>query len=192
MSGEAGLTLKRIVEALLLASPEPLDLKQLLSLLAEEGAGRKEVETILLELASDYQDRVLELVHVASGWRFQVRREMAPWVSRLFPDKVGRYSRALLETLAIIAYRQPVTRGDIEAIRGVSVSSHIMRTLQDREWIKVVGHKEVPGRPALYATTEHFLDDFNLQSLSQLPPITVEEDEETQEPSETEPARATG
>ncbi len=192
MSGEAGLTLKRIVEALLLASPEPLDLKQLLSLLAEEGAGRKEVETILQELASDYQDRVLELVHVASGWRFQVRREMAPWVSRLFPDKVGRYSRALLETLAIIAYRQPVTRGDIEAIRGVSVSSHIMRTLQDREWIKVVGHKEVPGRPALYATTEHFLDDFNLQSLSQLPPITVEEDEETQEPSETEPARATG
>lgn len=185
------MTLKQIVEALLLASPEPLELRQLVSLLKEEGASREELETILQELASDYRGRVLELIRVAGGWRFQLRREMAPWVGRLFPEKVGRYSRALLETLAIIAYRQPVTRGDIEAIRGVAVSSHIMRTLQDREWVKIVGHKEVPGRPALYATTENFLNDFNLQSLSQLPPVSVEEDEKTEEQRETEAVRAT-
>ncbi len=185
------MTLKRIVEALLLASPDPLDVKQLVSLLADEGIGRQELETILQELVSDYQGRVLDLVQVAGGWRFQVRREMAPWVGRLFPEKAGRYSRALWETLAIIAYRQPVTRGDIEAIRGVTVSGHIMRTLQDREWVKIVGHKEVPGRPALYATTENFLNDFNLQSLSQLPPISMEEDEKTQEQSEVESVRAT-
>jgi len=186
------VTLKQIVEALLLASPEPLDQKQLSSLLEDEGADRKALETILLDLASDYQGRALELVQVAGGWRFQVRKEMAPWVSRLFPERIGRYSRALLETLAIITYRQPVTRGDIESIRGVSVSTHIMRTLQDRRWIRVVGHKEVPGRPALYATTEHFLNDFNLQSLSQLPPLPVEDDEETEQPTEEEPARAAG
>ena len=186
------MMMKQIVEALLLASPEPLDDRQLLSLLEDEGLQRQGLEEVLSELAGDYQDRALQLVRVASGWRFQVRREMAPWVSRLFPEKVGRYSRALLETLAIIVYRQPVTRGDIESLRGVTVSSNIMRTLLDREWIRVVGHKEVPGRPALYATTKNFLNDFNLQSLSQLPPIAMEEDEETPQQSEAEAARAAG
>lgn len=184
------MTLKKIIEALLLASPEPLDNKQLLSLLAEEGVDRKALGTALTELASDCQGRALELVQVAGGWRFQVRREMASWVSRLFPEKTARYSPALLETLAIIAYRQPVTRGDIESVRGVTVSTHIMRTLQEREWVRVVGHKEVPGRPALYATTERFLNDFNLQSLNQLPSLPVGEDEKTED--QREPARATG
>jgi len=174
------MTLKQIVEALLLASPEPLDDKQLLALLADEGASRADIGGALSQLQAECADRPLELVRVASGWRYQVKRDYAPWVQRLFPEKVGRYSRALLETLAIIAYRQPVTRGDIEAIRGVTVSSQIIRTLEAREWIRIVGHKEVPGRPALYATTKRFLDDFNLQSLEQLPPLPVEDDEETE------------
>ncbi len=175
------MSLKQIVEALLFASPEPLDACQLLSLLADAGIERAQLEAVLAELSADYHGRALELVRVAGGWRFQVRREMAPWVSRLFPEKVGHYSRALLETLAIIAYRQPVTRGDIEAIRGVAVSSSILTTLKERGWIRVVGHKEVPGRPALLATTERFLDDFNLKSLRQLPPLSTDE-----EPTETQ------
>lgn len=181
------MNLKDIVEALLFASPEPLTLPQLLSLLEDEGADRQTLEKILDELAEEYQGRPLELVQVASGYRFQVRKQLAPWVSRLFPEKVGRYSRALLETIAIIAYRQPVTRGDIEAIRGVAVSSNIIRTLQERDWIRVVGHKEVPGRPALYATTKRFLDDFNLQTLAQLPPIQLEQDEQTDLENPTPP-----
>lgn len=168
--------LKQIVEALLFASPEPLDTCQLLSLLADERIERAELEAVLADLDADYRGRALELVSVAGGWRFQVRRELSPWVSRLFPEKLGQYSRALLETLAIIAYRQPVTRGDIEAIRGVGVSSSILTTLKERDWIYVVGHKEVPGRPALYATTERFLNDFNLSSLSQLPPLSTDEE----------------
>lgn len=186
-------SLKQIVEALLLASPEPLDLSQLVSLLEDEGADRQVLETLLSEMAEDYRDRSLELVQVASGYRFQIRRAMAPWVSRLFPEKIGRYSRALLETLAIIAYRQPVTRGDIEAIRGVAVSSNILRTLLERRWVRVVGHKEVPGRPAIYATTKHFLNDFNLQSLEQLPPLPLEHDEQNDlesPPAETAQASA--
>ncbi|GAB6067095.1 SMC-Scp complex subunit ScpB [Methylothermus subterraneus] len=173
------MRLKQIVEALLFASPEPLDLRRLLALLADEGVERKELEEALAELAADYRLSALELVRVASGWRFQVRRELAPWVSRLFPEKAGHYSRAVLETLAIIAYRQPITRGEIEAIRGVAVSSSVLNTLKERGWIRVVGHKEVPGRPALLATTERFLDDFNLDSLSQLPPLS---DVEASEP----------
>ncbi|BCX83013.1 segregation and condensation protein B [Methylomarinovum caldicuralii] len=181
------MTLKQIVEALLLASPEPLDDKQLQALLADEGATRVDLAEVLGRLQAECQDRPLELVRVASGWRYQVRRDYAPWVQRLFPQKAGRYSRAMLETLAIIAYRQPVSRGDIEAIRGVAVSSQIIRTLEAREWIRIVGHKEVPGRPALYATTRRFLDDFNLQRLEQLPPLPVEDDDET----ETEPPAGT-
>ncbi|MFN3918773.1 MAG: SMC-Scp complex subunit ScpB [Methylohalobius sp.] len=173
------MSLKQIVEALLFASPEPMDTRQLLSLLADEGVEREELEAVLAELTGDYRGRALELVRVASGWRFQVRRELAPWVSRLFPEKTGHYSRALLETLAIIAYRQPVTRGDIEAIRGVAVSGSILTTLKDRDWIRVVGHKEVPGRPALFATTKRFLDDFNLESLSQLPPLSTDAEAST-------------
>ncbi len=171
------MTLTQIVEALLFASPEPIDTRQLLSLLADEGVDRAQLEAVLAELQADYHGRAVELVRVAGGWRFQVRRELAPWVRRLFPEKVGHYSRALLETLAIIAYRQPITRGEIEAIRGVTVSSSILTTLKEREWIRVVGHKEVPGRPALFATTERFLNDFNLESLSQLPPLSTDEDQ---------------
>ncbi len=170
------MILPDIVEALLLASPEPLDERQLLSLLADEGVDRGELEAALARLRRNCEGRPLELVRVAGGWRYQVRREFSPWVSRLFPEKVGRYSRALLETLAVIAYRQPVTRGDIEAIRGVTVSSQIIRTLEAREWIRVVGHKEVPGRPALYRTTDKFLADFNLEALEQLPPLPADED----------------
>ncbi len=184
------MNLKDIVEALLFASPEPLTLPQLLSLVEDEGVDRPTLEKVLEELAEDYQTRPLELARVASGYRFQVRKHLAPWVSRLFPEKVGRYSRALLETIAIIAYRQPVTRGDIEAIRGVVVSSNIIRTLQEREWIRVVGHKEVPGRPALYATTKRFLDDFNLQTLEQLPPIQLEQDEQA-DPEFAPPSQTT-
>ncbi|HFD38331.1 MAG TPA: SMC-Scp complex subunit ScpB [Anaerolineae bacterium] len=175
------MTLRDIVEALLLASPEPLDERQLLSLLADEGVERRDLKAVLERLWQDCEGRPLQLVKVAGGWRYQLRREFSPWVSRLFPEKVGRYSRALLETLAIIAYRQPVTRGDIEAIRGVTVSSQIIRTLEAREWIRVVGHKEVPGRPAIYRTTDKFLADFNLQALDQLPPLPTDEDEQNAE-----------
>lgn len=169
--------LKLLVEALLFASPEPLASRQLLALLKDEGVKRAELEAVLAELQADYQDRALELVHVASGWRFQVRREFSTWVNRLFPEKIGRPSRALLETLAIIAYRQPITRGEIEAIRGVSVNSSIVNTLKELGWIRIVGHKEVPGRPELLATTERFLNDFNLNSLRQLPPIAADEEQ---------------
>lgn len=122
-------------------------------------------------MAEDCRGRPIELKQVASGYRLQVRADFSPWVSRLFEERPGRYSRAFLETLAIIAYRQPVTRGEIEDIRGVTVSSSIVRALQDRGWIQVVGHKEVPGRPALLGTTKQFLDYFNLKSLDELPPL---------------------
>lgn len=130
-----------------------------------------EIEAAVADIIRDYQFRPIELKQVAGGYRFQVRREMARWVSRLFEEKPPRYSRALLETLAIIAYRQPVTRADIEDIRGVGVSSGVLQTLLERNWITVLGHKESPGRPALYGTTEDFLDYFNIGALSQLPPL---------------------
>jgi segregation and condensation protein B len=131
------------------------------------------------QLAADYAGRGLELIEVASGFRVQVPAAFSPWVSRLWEERAATYSRALLETLALVAYRQPVTRGEIEEVRGVSVSSSIMKTLQERDWIKVVGHREVPGRPALYATTRAFLDYFNLKSLSELPPLAVPRDLDT-------------
>jgi segregation and condensation protein B len=131
----------------------------------------QEIEAAIAEITEDYRPRPIELKLVASGYRFQVRQELASWVSRLFEEKPPRYSRALLETLAIIAYRQPVTRGDIEDIRGVSVSSSIIQTLLERDWIRVIGHKEVPGRPGLYATTKQFLDYFNITTLNQLPTL---------------------
>ncbi len=168
------MSLKQIVEALLFASPEPLDTKELWALLKEEGIERQALETALVELGADYESSALELVHLKSGWRFRVRQEFSPWVRRLFPEKAGQYSRALLETLAIIAYRQPVTRGDIEAIRGVAVSSNLLNTLKEQGWIRIIGHKEVPGRPTLFATTEKFLEDFNLKSLDQLPPLIAD------------------
>jgi len=161
---------KRILEAALLASPEPLALPELKRLLDRE-IGTDTLRNLLAELAQEWQGRSVELVNVASGWRFQTTAEFQPYIERLNPQKPPRYSRAVMETLAIIAYRQPVTRGDIEEIRGVTVSSQLIQTLEARGWIDPVGHRETPGRPALYATTRQFLDDLGLRSLEELPPL---------------------
>ena len=161
---------KRILEAALLASPEPLALPELKRLLDGE-IGTDTLRNLLAELAQEWQGRSVELVNVASGWRFQTTAEFQPYIERLSPEKTPRYSRAVMETLAIIAYRQPVTRGDIEEIRGVTVSSQLIQTLEARGWIDPVGHRETPGRPALYATTRQFLDDLGLRSLEELPPL---------------------
>jgi segregation and condensation protein B len=164
--------LRRIIEGALLAAGRPLDLRQLQQLfdpLQQPDADR--LRAALDAIAAGSAGHAWELRHTASGYRLQVRAEFAPWIGRLWEEKPRRYSRALLETLALIAYRQPVTRGDIEAVRGVAVSSDTIRTLLEREWIRVVGHRDVPGRPALYATTRQFLDYFNLSSLDQLPPL---------------------
>ena len=163
---------KRIVEALLMSAHAPLGLEQLQKAFDEaEMPDRDSLRAVLDELASDYADSAVELVRVASGYRFQVSRDWSHWVRRMASERPGRYSRALLETLALIAYRQPITRGEIEEIRGVSVSSNIMRTLQERDWIRSVGQRDVPGRPTLYGTTRTFLDYFNLGSLEQLPTL---------------------
>ena len=161
---------KRVLETVLLASSEPVAMSELRRIFDVQIAPdmlRKALE----ELRTDWDGRGVALVNVASGWRFCARPEYQKFVDRLNPQKPPRYSRAVMETLAIIAYRQPVTRGDIEDIRGVTVSSNIIRTLELRGWIDVVGHREVPGRPALYATTKSFLDDLNLRSLDELPPL---------------------
>jgi segregation and condensation protein B len=171
--------LKQIIEGALLAAGGPLTPDQLLGLFAEEERpDRAQVLETLESLGADYADRGIELVEVAGGFRAQVRREVAPWVGRLWEEKPARYSRALLETLALIAYRQPITRGEIEDIRGVSVSTNIVKTLAEREWIRVVGHRDVPGRPALYATTRKFLDYFGLRSLNDLPTLAEIRDPE--------------
>jgi segregation and condensation protein B len=165
--------IKAIIEAALLSAGQPLSPDRLLSLFEEhERPTAQDVRAALDELAAEWKDRPLELKEVASGFRFQVRRELAPWIGRLSEERAPRYSRALLETLALIVYRQPITRAGIEEIRGVSVSSQIIRTLLEREWIRVVGHRDVPGRPALFGTTKKFLDYFNIQSLSELPPLS--------------------
>ena len=161
---------KRIIEAALLSSPEPVSLNELKRLFDGE-VGVDTLKRLLVDLRSDWNGRAVELVELASGWRFQTKPEMQPFVERLQPEKPPRYSRAVLETLAIVAYRQPVTRGDIEDVRGVSVSPQIIQTLEARGWIDVIGHRETPGRPALYATTKTFLDDLGLRSLSELPPL---------------------
>ena len=161
---------KNVLEAALLTSPEPLSLEHLQRLF-DERVERSTLRMLLDELKTDWSGRTLELTQVAGGWRFQARAEYAPFLARLNPERVQPYSRAVLETLAIIAYRQPVTRGDIEEIRGVTVSTNIMRTLQERGWIDMVGQREVPGRPALYATTKMFLNDLNLRSLAELPAL---------------------
>ena len=168
----ARTSLKSIIEALLLAAGEPLNVAELASVFSdEERPSKAEIGKALAELAEDYAERGLELQEVASGYRIQVREDTNPWVSRLWEERPQRYSRALLETLALIAYRQPITRGDIEEVRGVSVSTNIVRTLQEREWIRVVGHRDVPGKPALFGTTRAFLDYFNLASLDDLPTL---------------------
>jgi segregation and condensation protein B len=161
---------KRVLETALICAPSPLPLREL-KVLFDEQVGTETLRSLLDELAQDWQGRGVELVALASGWRFQSRPEMRPYLDRLHPEKPPRYSRAALETLAIVAYRQPVTRGDIEDIRGVTVSSQIVKQLEDRGWIEAIGYREAPGRPALYATTRQFLDDLGLESLSQLPPI---------------------
>lgn len=161
---------KRILEAALLTSQEPLALLELKKLFDEE-LSNDTLRRVLEELRGDWRGRGVELVHVASGWRFRARPEYQRFIERLTPIKPPRYSRAVMETLAIIAYKQPVTRGDIEEIRGVTVSTNIIRALEERGWIDVVGHREVPGRPALYATTKTFLDDLNVRSLEELPPL---------------------
>jgi len=157
----------------MMAAGRPLDLDAFDSLFedTEQSPDRGSIEQALNEIAEEFEGRPLELKRVASGYRFQVREGYSPWISRLFEERPGRYSRAFLETLAIIAYRQPVTRGEIEDIRGVAVSSGIIKTLLEREWVHIVGHKEVPGRPALLATTRTFLDYFNLTGLADLPPL---------------------
>ena len=162
--------MKRILETALLVSHEPLPLQQLGKLFETE-VDHDSLRTTLEEIRNDWSTRGVELVQVASGWRFQARSEYQPYISRLSPEKPPKYSRAVLETLAIIAYRQPATRGDIEDIRGVTVSANILKTLEGRGWIDVIGQRDVPGRPALYATTKQFLDDLNLRSLQDLPSL---------------------
>lgn len=164
--------LKSIIEAALLASAGSLSLDQMLQLFEEDAVPeKKQLREVLVELTDDYAGRGMQITETGSGWRIQVRAEYADWVSRLWEEKPARYSRALMETLALIAYRQPITRGEIEDVRGVSVSSNIIKTLQEREWIRVVGHRDVPGKPALYATSKIFLDYFNLKSLNDLPSL---------------------
>jgi segregation and condensation protein B len=164
--------LKQIVEAALVAAGGPLTLDQLLALfLDDERPSRAELLAVIAALQEEYAERGLEIVEVAGGWRAQVRASIAPWVARLWDERPPRYSRALLETLSLIAYRQPITRGEIEDIRGVAVSTQIVKTLTEREWIRVVGHRDVPGRPALFATTRKFLDYFGLRSLNELPTL---------------------
>lgn len=168
-----GRLVERIVEAALLASPQPLTLAQLYALFPEdEPAPRGSIEQAIAALQEACAQRGVALVEVASGFRFQVQRELQPWVSRLFAERPQRYTRATLETLALIAYRQPITRGEIEQIRGVAVNANIIKMLEEREWIRVVGHRDVPGRPALFGTTRAFLDYFNLKSLDELPPLS--------------------
>ncbi len=166
--------IKNIIEAAIMVADEPLSIDRLIALFKEDGGEPPERQVIrdaLASLEEDYAERGIELKQVASGYRIQARQSVAKWVNRLWTERPPRYTRALLETLAIVAYRQPITRGEIESIRGVSVSSNVIRTLMEREWIKVAGHRDVPGRPAVYATTRKFLDYFNLKSLSELPTL---------------------
>lgn len=164
--------LKRIVEAALFASGQPMNLDKLGELFfEEERPASEDFKAVLTEIEADYSLRGVQLIEVATGYRFQACQEVGEWVSRLWEEKPQRYSRALLETLALIAYRQPITRGEVEDIRGVSVSSHIVKTLLEREWVRVLGYRDVPGRPAMFGTTKAFLDYFSLKSLEDLPTL---------------------
>ena len=167
---EAGLV--QILEGALLAAGEPLSVQRMALLFEEnERPSKDDIRAAIKTVEERCEDRGYELVQVASGYRFQVRQNLSTWVGRLWQERPARYSRALMETLSLIAYRQPITRGEIEEIRGVAVSTNIIKTLLEREWVRVVGHRDVPGRPAMYATTRQFLDYFNLKSLDQLPPL---------------------
>ena len=188
--------LKNILEAALLASSTPMSIHRLAGLFDEgENVGNGEIGRALESLGADCEERGVELVEVASGYRYQVRQDVHDWVAKMWTERPSRYSRAQLETLALIAYRQPITRGEIEAVRGVSVSSNIIKTLEEREWIRVVGHRDVPGRPALFGTTREFLDYFNLKSLDELPSLAEIRDMESFDPElnldgDATPARA--
>ena len=165
--------LRKIIEAAILAAGRSLDVADLAQLFdITEQPDKEQIRAALEEIEADCKDRGYELKQTASGYRFQVRKELGPWISRMWEEKPKKYSRALLETLALIAYRQPITRGEIEDVRGVSVSSEIIKSLLERDWVRVVGHRDVPGKPALFATTRQFLDYFNLKSLNQLPPLS--------------------
>jgi segregation and condensation protein B len=164
--------LKRVLEAVLLSAMQPVTLYELKKAFDDE-IGGDVLRVLLEELRGDWADRPLELVQVASGWRFRTRAEFLPYLERLNPEKPPKYSRAVLETLAIIAYRQPVTRGDIEEIRGVTVATQVIKALEERGWVDVVGHRDTPGRPALLATTKKFLDDLGLRSVTELPPLEM-------------------
>ena len=178
-----GEQLQNILEAALLAAGQPLSPAQLAALFSDDERPPKgEISRALEQLRVDCSNRGIELKKVASGYRLQVKQEYNEWVSRLWKERPPRYSRALLETIALIAYRQPITRGEIESVRGVSVSTNIIRTLQEREWIRVVGHRDVPGKPALFGTTNTFLDSFDLQNLDDLPTLAEIRDMENLEP----------
>ena len=166
--------LRNIIEAALLVASRPMSLAQLEAVFEhdENPPGREQIRAAIGELQADYENRGIELVEVASGWRMQSRESMSPWIANLFQEKAPRYSRALLETLVLIAYRQPITRGEIEEVRGVAVSSNIVRTLIERDWVKIVGHRDVPGRPSLLGTTRQFLDYFNLRKIGELPTLS--------------------
>jgi segregation and condensation protein B len=159
---------KRVLETALICSQQPLPVRELRVLFNDE-LGADTIKALLADLQNDWTQRGVELVHVASGWRFQSRPQMREYLERLHPEKPPKYTRAVLETLAIIAYRQPVTRGDMEDIRGVTINALILKQLEDRGWVEVIGHREAPGRPALFATTRQFLDDLGIESLDQLP-----------------------
>ena len=178
-----GEQLQQILEAILLAAGQPLSAAQLAALFTdEERPPTGEISRALEQIGNECANRGVELIKVASGFRFQVKQDFNEWVSRLWKERPQRYSRALLETIALIAYRQPITRGEIESVRGVSVSTSIIRTLQEREWIRVVGHRDVPGKPALFGTTHTFLDSFGLQNLDELPTLAEIRDMENLEP----------
>ena len=172
MKPEKKKELRNVVEGALLAAGRPLSLDEMLALFTDDDRpGRDELRKAVEALAEEFKDRGIEIKEVASGYRIQVKSDLAPWISRLWEERPARYSRALLETLALVAYRQPITRGEIEDVRGVSVSTHIIRTLQDRGWIRIVGHRDVPGHPEMFGTTKEFLDYFSLKSLDELPTL---------------------
>lgn len=167
------IPMKCIVEGIIMAAEGPVTIDELQKILHANNnlLENKEIRDIINELVNDYSGRGIELKEVASGWRFQVRQDLSPWISKLWEERPPRYSRAFLETLALIAYRQPITRAEIEEVRGVTVSTNIVKTLVEHDWVKIAGYKEVPGRPALYVTTKKFLDHFNLKSLQDLPSL---------------------
>ena len=180
---QSGLATKQIIEGLLMAAGKPLPMSKIAEVFEDpERPEPEELKAVLKEIEQDCEARGFELKQVASGYRFQVKQQFSEWVGKLWEEKPQRYSRALLETISIIAYRQPITRGEIEKIRGVAVSTNIIRTLMEREWVRVVGHRDVPGRPAMYATTREFLDYFNLTSLEELPPLADVKELEDLEP----------